>query len=121
MPSVEYPEDSFQTIGISGSWWEADDSKELVRGQLVWAHVQFFDEIPLQLLPKRSDDQQHASAILRAVPLRADQKRSEHELLPVAALPRLDGADGFVVNRAKRRPCLILGGVEPTRVSDQDS
>jgi hypothetical protein len=121
MPSVEYPVDSYQTLGISGTWWEPNDSKELVRGQLVWAHVQFFDEIPMQLLPKRSDDRQHGSAILQAVPLRANQKRSEHESLPVTALPRRDGADGFVVNRAKCRPCLILGGAEPTRVSDLDS
>lgn len=121
MPSVEYPEDSFQTIGVPGAWWEADESKELVRGKLVLAHVPFFDEIPLQLLPRRSDDRKHTSAILQAFPLRADQKRSEHETLPVAALPRRDGADGFVVNRAKRRPCLVLGGVEPTRVSDQDA
>lgn len=86
MPSVEHPEDSFQTIGVSDLWWDADETKELVRGKLVWAHVQFFDEIPLQLLPKRSDDRQHTSAILQAFPLRADQKRSEHETLPVAAL-----------------------------------
>ena len=121
MAEVDFPEDSFQTIAASGGWWEADDSKELIRGQLVWAHVQFYDEIPLQLLPTRADDAVHDSAILKAVPLRANQRRTEHETLPVAALPRRDGADAFVVNRAKRRPCLILAGVQPTRVTDRDS
>jgi hypothetical protein len=120
MRTVDYPEDSFQSIAASGPWWETDDSKELIRGQLVWAHVQFFDEIPLQLLPVRAEDRSHGQAILRAEPLRAFQRHSEHEALPVAALPRRDGADGFVVNRAKRRPCLILAGVEPTRVTERD-
>jgi hypothetical protein len=120
MAAVEYPEDSFQAIAASGAWWEADDSKELLRGQLVWAHVQFFDEIPFQLLPVRADDRSHGEAVLRAEPLRANQRASEHEALPVAALPRRDGADAFIVNRAKRRPCLILAGVQPTRVTDRD-
>lgn len=121
MPRVDYPEDSLQTIAASGAWWEADDSNELIRGQLVWAHVQFFDEIPNQLLPTRADATVHTTAIFNAVPLRANQRRPEYEALPVAALPRLDGADAFVVNRAKRRPCLILAGVQPTRVTDRDS
>jgi hypothetical protein len=120
MPAVDYPEDSFQTIAGSGDWWEPDDSREMIRGQLVWAHVQFYDEIPLQLLPIRADDRTHGAAVLRAEPLRANQGRTEFEALPVAALPRRDGADGFVVNRAKRRPCLVLAGVEPTRVTDRD-
>jgi hypothetical protein len=120
MPTVDYSEDSFQSIAASGAWWETDDSKELIRGQLVWAHVQFFDEIPLQLLPIRADDKNHGAAVLRAEPLRANQRLTEVETLPVAALPRRDGADGFVVNRAKRRPCLILAGVAPTRVTDRD-
>ncbi len=111
MSAVDYPDDSVQSIAASGPWWESDDSRELIRGQLVWAHVQFFDEIPLQLLPIRAEDHSHGTAILKAVPLRANQRRTEHETLPVAALPRRDGADGFVVNRAKRRPCLILAGV----------
>lgn len=121
MPSVDFPEDSIQSVAASGPWWETDDSKELTRGQLVWAHVQFFDEIPLQLIPTRDNAREHGSAILRAEPLRANQRRAEHESLPVAALPRRDGADGFVVNRAKRRPCLILAGAVPTRILDRDS
>ncbi len=102
MRTADYPEDSFQAVAGSGAWWETDDSKELIRGQLVWAHVQFFHEIPLQLLPTRADDKSHGAAVLKAEPLRANQRASEHEALPVAALPRRDGADAFVVNRAKR-------------------
>lgn len=121
MPPNEFPEDSIQSIAGTGDWWERDDSKELVRGKLVWAHVQFFDEIPLQLLPIRDDDHTHKTAVVKAEPLRANQRRQQYEALPVAALPRRDGADGFVVNRAKRRPCLILGGAEPTQVLQRDS
>lgn len=120
MPPIDFPDDCIQSLLANTSWWETTETKELIRGQLVWAHVQFFDEIPMQLIPERADAREHKSAILRAVPLRANQRRSEHESLPVAALPRRDGSDGFVVNRAKRRPCLILGGTEPTRVTDRD-
>lgn len=121
MPRTDFPEDCVQFYADADGWWQEDQSKELARGQLVWAHVQFFSEIPLQLIPERDDARDHKSAMLRAVPLRANQRQSEHESLPVAALPRRDGADGFIVNRAKRRPCLILGGVEPTRVLERDS
>lgn len=119
MPWVEFPDNSIQTLAGSGGWWEADDSKELVRGQLVWAYVPFFDEIPLRLLPMRVDERKHDVIRLKAEPLRANQKLGQIEQLPVAALPRA-GADGFVVNRTKRRPCLILAGVAPTLVTERD-
>ena len=45
-------------------------------------------------------------------PLHATGKRSGAASLPVAALPCLKGADCFIANRAKRRPCLVLGAVD---------
>ncbi len=119
MPPVDYPEDCIQALNPAGRWWEEDTSTGLVRGKLVWAHVQFFSEIPLQLIPKRAEERGHKYADVEPQPLRADGRRAQYEVLPIAAMPRLHGADAFAVNRCKRRPCLILAGAEPTYVEDR--
>ena len=111
---ADYPDDCIQSL--TSSWWEEDTSKVIARGSVVWTYVQFFSEVPLELASKRVDSDRHDTAILTARPLYASGRRSNHEDLPVAALPRLAGADCYIVNRAKRRPCLVLGGINRREV-----
>lgn len=111
---MNYPEDCLQNL--TTSWWEKTDSKDLVRGALVWAHVQFFSQIPLELVPQREDSNKHDRVIIKAKPLSARGKQPE-SVLPVAAFPRLDGADCYLVNRAKQRPCIVIGNVYTSHIS----
>ena len=114
---TEYPGDCIQSL--TTTWWEEDTSKVISRGSVVWTYVQFFSEVPFELVPKRADSERHDTATLTARPLYAGGRRSNMEDLPVAALPRLAGADCYIVNRAKRRPCLVLGGVNRKEVERQ--
>lgn len=108
MPS--FPEDSIQNM--TDVWWEEDQTKQICRGTLIWTYVQFFSQVPYELTAERIEAENHGSAILKARPLHAGGRRSDAPSLPVAGLPRLDGADCFIANRAKKRPCLVLGAVD---------
>jgi hypothetical protein len=79
---------------------------------LVLAYVQFFSEIPYELVSERAEAENHQTAFLKMRPLYTAGRRLGEPSLPVAAMPQLQGADCFVANRAKRRPCLVLGAVE---------
>lgn len=105
----EFPIDSIQNL-VGLGWWEEDQSRSLCRGALVWTWVQYFSNIPLQIVAERVDPMGHKIASLVARPLHAGSRGAPDPALPVAGLPRLDGADCFLVNRAKKRPCLVLGG-----------
>ncbi len=107
-----YPEDCIQDLLGTTAWWEKNDDHSLCRGALVSTYVQFFSSIPLELTTERIDAQNHHKAKVVARPLHAGGTITAAEPLPVAGLPRLDGAHCYVVNRAKRRPCLVLGAVD---------
>jgi len=109
---MSYPDDCIQNLLGKNAWWERNEDNSLCRGALVRTYVQFFSSIPLELTTERSDAHNHHLAKVVARPLRADGRMAEAESLPVAGLPRLDGAHCYVVNRAKRRPCLVLGAVD---------
>lgn len=103
-----FPEDSIQYL--SESWWENDADPSIAKGSLVWAHVQFFSQVPIEIVPTRVSAEDHSSATLEARPLRADGGwRPPAPALPVAGLPKLDDADAFAAYRVKKRPCLVVG------------
>lgn len=106
----DYPTDSIQNM--TDAWWEEDKSKTICRGALVWTYVQFYSQVPCELVAERVEAERHDTAFLTARPLHAGGRRSEACSLPVAGLPRLDGADCYIANRAKKRPCLVLGAVD---------
>lgn len=106
----DYPQDCIQNL--ASSWWEADTAKTVCRGSLVLAYVQFFSQIPFELVSERVEAENHQTAFMKMRPLFTGGRRTGAPPLPVAAMPRLEGADCFIANRAKRRPCLVLGAVE---------
>jgi len=106
---LKYPDDSIQNL--STNWWEADKSPVVCRGSLIWTYVQFFSQIPLELTAERIDPEHHEKAEFKARPLNASGKRTVAPSLPVAGLPRLLDADCHITNRAKKRPCLVIGAV----------
>lgn len=105
----DFPTDSIQSM--TDAWWEDDQSKTICRGALVWTYVQFYSQIPYELYAERIEAENHKTAFLKARPLHAGCRRSESAPLPVAGLT-LAGADCFIVNRAKMRPCLVLGAID---------
>lgn len=105
----DFPADSIQAM--VDHWWVEDPEKTICRGSLVWTHVQFFSQVPYQLIVERAEERQHDRALVHAEPLHANARKTGNESLPVAGFPRLDGADCYITNRAKKRPCLILGAV----------
>ncbi len=115
---AEYPDNCVQNL-IGGKWWEPEPPGELSRGSVVYSYIQFFSEVPYELVPTRLDPQRHDTAVFTAKPLHAGGRRAAHADLPVAALPRLAGADCYLVNRAKRRPCLVLGGVHRKEIESR--
>lgn len=110
-----YPDNSVQYL-TDGNWWEEDKSGKLSRGSLINAYVQFFSEIPYELIAERSHPTAHDCITVRAAPISLTRGSASTATLPIAALPRLDGAECYIANRAKRRPCLVLGTVDQPRV-----
>jgi len=108
---IEYPDNCIQSW-VRGKWWEPDESKTICRGSLVQVYVQFFSQVPFQLSVKRVVDRGHDKAFVQIHPLFTKGKRPETASLPVAGFPHLEGADCFIANRAKRRPCLVLGALD---------
>ncbi|MFT5497421.1 MAG: hypothetical protein ACI9TH_002827 [Kiritimatiellia bacterium] len=106
---MTFPNDSVQAL-LGGDWWVRDTSAGLFPGKLIWAHVPFFSQIPYEITATRSDDLEHAEADLNASALKVSGRRSPLPGLPVAGFPRLEGADCFMVQRVKIRPCLVVGG-----------
>ncbi|MCP4050219.1 MAG: hypothetical protein GY730_05890 [bacterium] len=110
-----YPEDSLQYL--TNSWWEEDDTKDLLRGSLVLAHIQFFYNPPLELIAGRVYPNDHSNISMKAQPLSLNRGTANSNSLPIAALPRLDGAECHIINRAKRRPCLVIGEIKRPSIS----
>ena len=111
-----YPENSVQYL-TEGGWWEEDKSGKLSRGSLVNAYVQFFSEIPYELIAERSHPTAHDCISVKAAPLSVQRGSASTATLPIAALPRLNGAECYIANRAKRRPCLVLGTVDKPSIA----
>ncbi len=112
----DYPENCIQYM-TPGDWWQADPEKALCRGALIETYVQFYSSIPLELVAERTEANRHERAEVKAQPLHADGRRTVAASLPVAGLPRLAGAHCYLVNRAKKRPCLILGAIEQEAIN----
>jgi hypothetical protein len=111
----EYPENCIQYMAPE-DWWQEDAGKTLCRGALVETYVQFYSSIPLELVAERAEKDRHDRALVKAQPLHAEGHQTVAASLPVAGLPRLDGAHCYIVNRAKKRPCLVLGAIEQEAV-----
>ena len=79
---ADYPEDSIQCL--ASEWWLADEGKTLCRGALIETYVQFYSQIPLELVAERSDPTNHKTATIRAQQLDAGGRRSQAQSLPVA-------------------------------------
>lgn len=106
----DFPVDSIQSM--VDAWWEEDPDKTICRGALVWTYVQFYSQVPYQLIVERAEERSHDQAQVHAVPLYAGARKKEHESMPVAGFPHLAGADCYIANRAKKRPCIVLGAVD---------
>jgi hypothetical protein len=112
----EYPENCIQYMAPE-EWWREDVDKKLCRGSLIETYVQFYSSIPLELVAERLESEKHDRATLKARPLHAGGRRGLAESLPVAGLPRLAGAQCYITNRAKKRPCLVLGAIDQQTVN----
>jgi len=108
----DYPEDCIQNL--TRPWWQEDAEKTVCRGAIVRTYVQYYSLIPMELVPQRVDPERHDVALLEVRPLHADRRRGAGAAaaLPVAGLPRLEGADCHIINRAKKRPCLVIGSID---------
>ena len=106
----KYPEDSIQYLAVN-NWWEPDESKTICRGAIIRTYVQFFSQVPLELTAQRVEAENHGVATFVARPLYADARKTPSPSLPVAGFPNLEGADCHITNRAKKRPCLVIGSV----------
>lgn len=113
----KYPLDSIQYL-VQPSWWDVDPSRSLCRGALVWTWVPFFSQIPFQIVAERVDPKRHENVSFVVKPLHVGSRGGPDPALPVAGLPRLDGADCFLFYRAKKRPCLVLGGADQAAIEN---
>src|SRR6185295_5725375 len=106
-----YPNDCPQAL--YKTWWVKDDHPQLARGRLIWAFLSHTDQQPMALVVEgRVEATDHSSAFYRVEPLRIGSPPRDPRL-PVAALP-LETGDIRIVQRAKRRPAIVLseGGPE---------
>ncbi len=104
----KYPEISIQSAISPSPWWIEAESADLQRGRLIRAFLTHVDQIPYTLIPiGRAQATEHREVTVRIEPLRI--KQSQHNItLPVAGMPPYPG-EVRIVQRAKRRPALILG------------
>lgn len=108
-----YPEVCIQSIIHPEDWWVSDEKPVLRRGALVVAFVPHIDQVPYTFEPiGRTKADEHGVADVRVAPLRVGQplKRTD---LPVSAMPLYNG-EVWAAYRAKKRPCLVLGALNPT-------
>ena len=102
-----YPEISIQNAIDPSPWWVEDNNRYRLRGRLIWAFLPHVDQIPYTItMIGRVEASIHDEATARIEPLRISE-RQPHSPLPVAAMPTYPG-EVRIVQRAKRRPALIL-------------
>ena len=111
-----YPQDSIQFL--ANAWWQPSETETIQRGSLVWAYIPFFSQIPVEIVSDRAQPEIHETAHLQARPLYANDRRPTMSSLPVAGLPRLEGADCYLAFRAKKRPCLVVGSVQKDQLPE---
>lgn len=111
-----FPEDCPQSL--IDPWWINDPARPLVRGSLIWAYLPHVDQEPrvLTLTGRDDDPTDHRTAKYKIEPLQIGNP-PQAPGLPVAALPTYSG-EIFLVQRAKKRPAVILG-VGGLEVSDR--
>lgn len=103
-----YPDISIQSAITPSSWWIEEDSKGLQRGRLIRAFLPHVDQVPYTLIPiGRAQATEHKEVTVRIEPLRIKKPRP-HITLPVAGMPPYPG-EVRIVQRAKKRPALVLG------------
>ena len=103
-----YPDDCLQNLITQEDWWVKNDENTLCRGALIYSFITHVDQIPYTFSPVgRTEATQHNSAIVKVAPLKVNQPLKQTEL-PVAAMA-LNHGEVWAANRAKRRPCVIIG------------
>lgn len=101
-----FPDDSLQAV--NGSWWEPDESSTHCVGRLVLAAIPHVDQVPKMITPTgRRRPDIHDSATFRVEEFNISNY-TRHCRLPVAGMPAYRH-EVNIVQRAKRRPCLIVG------------
>jgi hypothetical protein len=99
---------SVQSLLEPDSWWVRSDSRTTQRGHLAWAYLPYLEMEPRTLVVEgRADPTDHGRAKCRIEPLRI-REPPRAPSLPVAALPIYEG-EVYLVQRAKRRPVLVIG------------
>ncbi len=102
-----YPDVSIQSAIEPSPWW-IEDTSTCIRGRLIWAFLPHVDQNPLRVVPiGRAQADVHDEITIKIEPLRMRQRRP-NIALPVAAMPEYPG-EVRIIQRAKRRPALILG------------
>jgi hypothetical protein len=103
-----YPDISIQSAISPSPWWLHESSRDVRRGRLIWAFLPHVDQVPYKLTPiGRVSATEHQQATVRIEPLRIKQPQP-YITLPVAGMPSYPG-EVRIVQRAKRRPALVLG------------
>jgi hypothetical protein len=110
--TLSFPNDCIQSIA-GGEWWIKDDSSSLCLGRLVKAAIPHIDQIPKMFTPRgRKAPTIHDAATFQVEPFNI-KNYGKHSKLPVAGLPAYP-REVNIVQRAKRRPSVILGLGGPT-------
>jgi hypothetical protein len=108
MRNLKYPENSIQAF--VDQWWIIDNDKSYERGRLIQAYLPHIDQISYQLIATgRKEPTDHHCAHVKIEPLNIKKKPPKKSILPVAALPIYKN-EIFLVNRAKKRPAIIISG-----------
>lgn len=101
-----FPNDSIQAV--VGDWWIRDESAEVDLGRLLLAALPHVDQVPKMFTPTgRTAPTIHDSATFQVEPFNI-KSYSKHSKLPVAGLPAFP-KEVNIVQRAKRRPCIVMG------------
>lgn len=104
---MTFPEDSLQSLVDPSEWWEKQESKELLRGSLVFAFLPHVDQVPFSFEPVgRTKADCHNLAEIKVKPLKVDQPLKITDL-PVAAMS-LHHNEVWAAYKAKKRPCIVI-------------
>lgn len=108
--AMNYPDDCLQKIIDPENWWETTEGSSLERGSLIWAFAPHVEQTPVAFEPiGRSNPTEHGQAEVQVTQIKVNQPLKQ-VTLPVAALPKYDN-EVWTAYRAKKRPMLVLGGV----------
>ena len=109
---MTFRKDSIQNSIVPSPWWEKTSSQDIEPGRLVFCFIPYFDQIPKTLeAVGRIHPYEHEAAEYRVAPLRIGASASK-PTLTIAAMT-LNEKENWVVYRAKKRPCLVIGGFCP--------